>query len=218
MDNLIGINSIIKIKQECGLLGFNECSVFHQVAVVSAGTSLSLASSSARWEWGSLCAWDVVGLKGWKGRRRISYQEALVHWKIKVTVWVSQEQDSGSKCLLPDGGTPYWGSSSWKIHEQTWIPRGKLCESHGLSVAPTRSNAVLSLDLKCLSQLVLGSSFQLYLVWSVIFITSSCRLSIFSWFVGQQPACPANPCSHVTPSACSIPIAASFLSGSSMPL
>lgn len=47
MDNLIGINGIIRLTEACGLLSFNECSVFHQVAIVSAGTLLSLFSSSA---------------------------------------------------------------------------------------------------------------------------------------------------------------------------
>lgn len=56
MDNLIGISGIITIKQKCVFLSFNECSVFHKVAVVSAGTSLCLASSSVQVEGGvSLC-------------------------------------------------------------------------------------------------------------------------------------------------------------------
>lgn len=75
MDNLIGVNGIVKIKQECGLLSFNECSVFHKVRSVSAGTLLCLVSSSVRVGAGvSLC-----GVKGCKGRRRIKYQKALVH-------------------------------------------------------------------------------------------------------------------------------------------
>lgn len=58
MDNLIGVNGIVKIKQECGLLSFNERSVFHKVGTVSVGTSLCLVSSSVCVGAGvSLCLW-----------------------------------------------------------------------------------------------------------------------------------------------------------------
>lgn len=161
MDYLIGVSGTIKFKQKRGFLSFNERSVFHKVAVVSAGTSPCLASSSVQVEVGvSLCL-GCGGGERMQGRRRIRYLEALVHWKLKVTVWAPQEQDSGSECLLP------------AVPLTECLPAGRSRSKSGshkescvgppsvLSVAPTRSNAVLSLDLRCLNQLVLGSSFQL---------------------------------------------------------
>lgn len=159
MDYLIGVSGTIKIKQKRGFLSFNERSVFHKVAIVSAGTSPCLASSSVQVEVGvSLCL-------GCGGGERMQRKE-----KDQVSGGPGALEAQGN-CVGTTGAglwqrvpsaccTSYRVSSSWKIQEQVWIPQGKLCGSCVLSVAPTRSNAVLSLDLRCLNQLQLEAASQ----------------------------------------------------------